>query len=295
MSADGAPEVDWTALDGLRDPILVVALRGWFDVAGAATTAVDLLAEERPVRVAASFDPDPYFDFTQERPEVWIDEDGERRVRWPENDLLAVRCDGSAHDLLLLAGVEPHLHWSAFTDGLLQCAARAGSRIVVTIGATADGTPHTRRPVVAASTTDPALARRLGLSAPRYQGPTGVVGVLHEQLPRRAITGVSLRVGVPHYLASSQHPRSTAALLQQLEHVLGTPTGHQRLDDEIAHWREMHDAAMDGDEQALDYVAMLEEEYDRRAEEQVSSADEIGAEFERWLRERPDGPDDPDG
>jgi hypothetical protein len=184
------------------------------------------------------------------------------------------------------------MHWNAFTDGLLQCAARAGSRIVVTIGATADGVPHTRRPVVAASTTDPVLARRLGLSAPRYQGPTGVVGVLHEQLSRRAITGVSLRVGVPHYLASSQHPRSTAALLQHLEHVLGTPTGHQRLDDEIAHWGEMHDAAMDGDEQALDYVVMLEEEYDRRTEEQVASADEIGAEFERWLRERPDDPDD---
>jgi len=288
MSNGGLPDVDWSALEGLRDPILVVALRGWFDVAGAATTAVDMLAENRHAKVAASFDPDPFFDFTQERPDVWIDEDGERRIRWPDNDVLAVRCPDSTRDLLLLAGVEPHLQWSVFTDGLLQCAAHAGARIVVTVGSTADGVPHTRRPLVAASTTDPALAVRLGLSAPRYQGPTGVVGVLHERLPRRALTGVSLRVGVPHYLASSQHPRSTAALLQHLEHVLGAPTGHARLNEEIAHWSELHDAAMDGDEQALTYVAMLEDEYDRRAEAQVSSADEIGAEFERWLQERPD-------
>ena len=152
--------------------------------------------------------------------------------------------------------------------------------------------PHTRSPLVFGSTTNASLARRLGLSRPQYQGPTGVVGVIHERLEHEGITAVSLRVGVPHYLVNAQHPKSSAALLRKLEHVLGVPTSHGEMYEEIQRWEELHDAAIDGDDQTTSYLAMLEDEYDRRVEENIPTGDALAAEFEKFLREQQDGNDD---
>ncbi len=278
-------EADWEAVGPLRDPVLVIALRGWFDVAGVATGALEWCIQERSVTVVASIDPDPFFDFTQERPETFIDEDGDRHIRWPENDFLVVRFPEGARDLVLMSGVEPHLHWTTFADCIVEAAQQLKCGVVVTVGAAAEGVPHTRSPQVFGSTTNGALARRLGLSRPQYQGPTGVVGVIQERLDREGLTGVSLRVGVPHYLSNAQHPKSSAALLRHLEHVLGVPTSHGMMYEEIQRWEELHDAAVDGDQQTEHYVKMLEEEYDRRTEASVPTGDDLAAEFERFLRE----------
>ncbi|MFZ9380453.1 MAG: PAC2 family protein, partial [Ilumatobacteraceae bacterium] len=226
-------EADWEAVGPLRDPVLVIALRGWFDVAGVATGALEWCIQERSVTVVASIDPDPFFDFTQERPETFIDEDGDRHIRWPENDFLVVRFPEGSRDLVLMSGVEPHLHWTTFADCIVEAAQQLKCSVVVTVGAAAEGVPHTRSPQVFGSTTNGALARRLGLSRPQYQGPTGVVGVIQERLDREGLTGVALRVGVPHYLSNAQHPKSSAALLRHLEHVLGVPTSHGMMYEEI--------------------------------------------------------------
>jgi proteasome assembly chaperone (PAC2) family protein len=289
MSVDDVLEADWSAVGALRDPVLVVALRGWFDISGVATGALEWAIQERPVTVVASIDPDPFFDFTQERPETFVDEDGERLLRWPENDFLVVRYPDASRDLVILAGVEPHLHWATFAECIVTVARRLGCSVVVTVGATADGVPHTRSPIVVGSSTNASLARRLGLSRPQYEGPTGVVGVIQERLDREGLVGVSLRVGVPHYLANAQHPKSSAALLRHLEHVLGIPTDHGAMYDEIQRWEELHDAAVDGDDQTMSYLAMLEEDYDLRTEEQVPSAEALAEEFERFLKEQEDG------
>jgi proteasome assembly chaperone (PAC2) family protein len=289
MSVDDVLEADWSAVGTLRDPVLVVALRGWFDIAGVATGALEWAIQERPITVVASIDPDPFFDFTQERPETFVDEDGERQLRWPENDFLVVRYPEAARDLVLLTGVEPHLHWATFAECIVVCARQLGCGVVVTVGATADGVPHTRSPVVVGSSTNASLARRLGLSRPQYEGPTGVVGVIQERLDREGLVGVSLRVGVPHYLANAQHPKSSAALLRHLEHVLGIPTDHGGMYDEIQRWEELHDAAVEGDDQTMSYLAMLEEDYDLRTEEQVPSAEALAEEFERFLKEQQEG------
>ncbi|MFM8811482.1 MAG: PAC2 family protein [Actinomycetota bacterium] len=284
-------EADWEAVGPLRDPVLVIALRGWFDVAGVATGALEWCIQERSVTVVASIDPDPFFDFTQERPETFIDEDGDRHIRWPENDFLVVRFPEGSRDLVLMSGVEPHLHWTTFADCIVEAAQQLKCSVVVTVGAAAEGVPHTRSPQVFGSTTNGALARRLGLSRPQYQGPTGVVGVIQERLDREGLTGVALRVGVPHYLSNAQHPKSSAALLRHLEHVLGVPTSHGMMYEEIQRWEELHDAAVDGDQQTEHYVKMLEEEYDRRTEASVPTGDDLAAEFERFLREE-NGNDD---
>ncbi len=273
----------------MRDPVLVVALRGWFDVAGVATGALEWSVQDRDVVVVGSIDPDPFFDFTQERPETYLDEDGDRHIRWPENDFVVARFPEGSRDLVLMSGVEPHLQWTTFADCIVECARKLKCEVVVTVGATADGVPHTRSPHVVGSSTNTALARRLGLSRPQYQGPTGVVGVIHERLEREGITAVSLRVGVPHYLANAQHPKSSAALLRHLEHVLGVPTAHGEMYEEIQRWEELHDAAVEGDDQTLSYLTILEDEYDRRTEETMASGESLAAEFEKFLREQQDG------
>lgn len=279
-------------LTPLNHPIMVVALTGWFDASGAATGALDWLLRDRVAPIVASIDPDPFYDFTQERPEVWIDEDEVRHIRWPTNDFRIARFAGRAHDLVVLSGVEPHTRWSTYCDCISSLALQLGCEVVVTIGANADAVPHTRMPTVVGSSTNDGLIRRLGLSRPQYQGITGVVGVLQERLERLDIPAISLRVGVPHYLGNAQHPKSSAALLRHLEHVLGVPTQHGELHGEIERWESLHDEAVAEDPQAHAYVRMLQDQYDQRAEATMPSGEDLAAELEAFLREQ--GPTDPD-
>lgn len=273
----------------LHRPIMVLALRGLFDVAEVATDAVDTLAEGRVAPVVASIDPDPFYDFTQERPQVVLDHAEMRQVTWPENEFRIARFPGLAHDLVLLAGVEPHLRYATFADAIIEVAGALGCEVVVTLGAAPDAVPHSRPPQVVGSSTNDGLVRALGLSRPQYQGVTGLVGVLQERLDKAGIPAVSLRVGVPHYLGNAKHPQSSAALLRHLEHVLGVPTGHAELHEDAMRWRSLHDEAVAEDAHATAYVAMLEQEYDRRMEATLPSGDDLAAEFEKFLRDhRPD-------
>jgi proteasome assembly chaperone (PAC2) family protein len=272
----------------LHRPIMVLALRGWFDIAEVATTAINELFVDRIAPIVASIDPDPFFDFTQERPLVELDEDEVRHIQWPDNDFRFARFTGAAHDLVVLAGVEPHLRYATFADSVLQVAIESKCEVVVTVGAVADTIPHTRPPLVVGSSTNPDLLSALGLSPPRYQGITGLVGVLQERLDRAGMPAVSLRVGVPHYLGNAQHPQSSIALLQHLHHVLGVPVHTARLAAEAARHRVLHDEAVADDEQATAYVAMLEREYDQHSEEAIPTGDDLAAEFERFLREQRD-------
>ena len=275
-------------LGKLNRPIMVLALRGWFDIAEVATDAVETLAADRVTPVVAAIDPDPFFDFTQERPHVAFDDDELRQIHWPENEFRIARIPGGAHDLVLLAGVEPHLRYATFADAIIEVAIELGCEVVVTVGAAPEAVPHSRPPQVTGSSTTVGLARALGLSRPRYQGVTGLVGVLQERLERAGIPAVSLRVGVPHYLGNAKHPQSSQALLGHLEHVLGISTPHGSLAEDAMRWRGLHDEAVAEDEQAAKYVTMLESEYDKRMEAAIPSADDLAAEFEKFLREQRD-------
>ena len=275
----------------LHRPIMVLALRGWFDIAEVATDAVDTLITERVAPVVASIDPDPFFDFTQERPQVELDHAELRRIRWPENEFRVVRFPGRAHDLVLLSGVEPHLRYSTFARCIIEVAEALDCEVVVTLGAAPEAVPHTRPPQVVGSTTNDGLARALGLSRPQYQGVTGLVGVLQTALDDAGIPAVSLRVGVPHYLGNAKHPQSSAALLRHLGHVLGVPTAHGALDEDAMRWRSLHDEAVAEDDNASAYVSMLEREYDRKIEASMPTGDDLAAEFERFLRDQRDDED----
>ena len=275
-------------LSPLHRPIMVLALRGLFDIAEVATDAVDTLAADRVAPVVAAIDPDPFYDFTQERPLVEFDESDTRQILWPTNEFRIARFPGMAHDLVLLSGVEPHLRYGTFADAIISVAEQLGCEVVVTVGAAPEAIPHSRPAHVVGSSTNDGLVRALGLSRPQYQGVTGLVGVLQERLDRAGIPAVSLRVGVPHYLGNAKHPQSSAALLQHLEHVLGVPTGHARLAEDAMRWRTLHDEAVAEDDQAAPYVAMLEHQYDRRIEAALPTGDDLAAQFEQFLRDQRD-------
>ena len=282
-------ELAWQATPDLDRPVLVMAFTGWFDIAGGATGAVRHLGGDSGELVAA-IDPDGFFDFTARRPTVAL-EDGVRVVSWPRNEFR--RGPGSGpRDLLLLVGEEPNVRWATFVGLVQEVVHRLRCEMVVTLGTVADTQPHTRTPLVFGSSTNEALAGRLGLSRPRYEGPTGVVGVLHERLDRAGTPSISLRAPVPHYLAGSPNPKSTVALLQHLEHVLGVPTGHAELAEEVARWDERHNEAVDGDDDAPAYVRQLEAVHDQRLEATVTDQGDIAAELEEFLREQRE-PDDP--
>ena len=287
-------ELRWTADDqfttGLDRPILVVAFHGLFDAAGSATSAVEWLAERLDSMQVGDVDPETFFDFTQERPVVEFDEHDVRRIRWASNQVLAVRTPEGQRDLVLVSGIEPHLRWRTFTEALLEAATRSGSRLVVTLGSMSGMTPHTRPPAVTGSSTNSDLADRLGLDRPSYQGPTGVVGVLHDTLDRAGIPVISLRVSVPYYLPDSPNPKATRALLRRFEQVSGIDTAHADLDGPATEWQSRVELAVAGDAEVREHVRRLESQVDQ-SEDLMASGDDLAAELEAFLREQDAPPD----
>ncbi len=289
MNVDDVLAFDAGEIGDLRSPVMVIALTGLFDIAGAASTALDRFAPAEVSVTVGEIDPDPFYDFTQERPLVEIDDGEVRVIRWPENRFDVVRGLGG-RDLVVLVGAEPHLYWRTYSACVGEVVTALGCEAVVSVGSSAEAVPHTRVPLVTGSTTDVELARRLGFGQPTYQGVTGVAGVLLADLADAGVPAVSLRVGVPHYLMNAEHPQAVAALQGHLAHVLNVPVPEDdgTLAADIARWRILHDEVVAGDSQLQMYVRMLEAEHDRRAEASIPSADDLGAEFEQYLREHRD-------
>ncbi len=288
MNVTDVLEFSTGGIGTLDRPVMLIGLEGWFDVANAASRAVESFIDQEHAVIVGEIDPDPFYDFTQQRPLVTIDDDI-REIQWPSNEIVLQRNPGH-RDIVALVGVEPHLYWSTYVDAIVTVAEALGCEAVVTAGAAAEALPHTRRPPVTGSSANSDLARRLGLVAPSYEGITGIAGVLHAALENRGVPSVSLRVGIPHYLMNAEHPQATDALSRHLSHVLGVPAGVD-FADQIDSWRDVHDEIIERDEQLRMYVRMLEAEFDRRAEAAIPSADDLAAEFEEFLDDlRPDDP-----
>ena len=268
----------------LKRPIAVVALGGLFDVGGAATAAVDWLRTLHDGFPVAAIDPEEYFDFQQQRPMVELDDDGARRIRWPENRFYGATT-GDSHDLLLLSGIEPHLRWRTFCESMHSVVHELGAEMVVTLGSSLGMAPHTRPLEVVGSAVNRTLASRLGLGSPSYQGPTGVLGAFNDLLDRSGVPVISLRVSVPHYVQGSPNPKATQALLRKFALVTGVTTGAHELDDAAEEWRVRVDEAVRDDQDIQGYVAQLERQIDESAD-LMSGADDLVDEVERFLREQ---------
>ncbi|MEZ5166446.1 MAG: PAC2 family protein [Acidimicrobiales bacterium] len=268
----------------LRRPILVTAWDGLFDVGGAATGALATLRGGNAAKVGY-VDADEFFDFNERRPTVRFADDGSRRIDWPRNDIYCLPLPDRDRDLVLMEGVEPHLRWRTFVEAVLTVVDRFDVKMVVTLGAMIAETPHTRPPTITGSTTDVGLATLMRLDQPSYQGPTGVVGVLHERLDRIGIPAVSLRASVPHYVSGAPNPKASRALLERFERVTGLPTRWAALDADARDWEHRVDEAMADDDDVIGYVRRLEARYDAHTERTLPNADDLAAEFERFLRQ----------
>ena len=190
---------------GLDRPVMAVAYRGLFDASGSATAAINWMADRFGATVEGAVDPETFYDFTQERPVVAFDKQKRRKLHWPANEILISK-EPQNRDLVLMSGVEPHLRWHTFAETLVEVVQQTGAESVVTLGAMAGMAAHTRALGVIARTTNLHLAERLGLDRPSYQGPTGLIGVLHHVLDQSNIPVISLRVSVPHYVPDTPNP-----------------------------------------------------------------------------------------
>ncbi len=276
-------ELVWDAEPNTERPLVVLAFGGLFDAASAATNAVNWLRERAPSSLIAHIDPEMLFDFTQERPSVRVLPTGRREIIWPGNEFHVLRFD-DRRDLVICAGTEPHLRWRTFSEHVLAVAQRCGAEMVVTLGAMVGVVAHSRPLPVTGSATNPALAERLGLGSPSYEGPTGVIGTLHDLLDRAGMPVISLRVAVPHYVPSPPNPKATHALLRRLEEVTRLDLGARALEPSATDWQHQVSAAAADDPQVMTYVRRLEEQYD--SEEPLPSGDDLAAELEAFLREQ---------
>jgi proteasome assembly chaperone (PAC2) family protein len=278
----------------LRDPVMVVAFRGWNDAGEAATFAAMHLARVWAGEKVASIDPEEFYDFQVTRPHVELVDGVTRRVTWPENEFWAARLDGSERDVLVLVGTEPNIRWKTFASTIVGVAKEHDVQMVVTLGALLADVPHSRSVHVTGTAADRGLIERLGLERSQYEGPTGIVGVLHDALGDAGIPSASLWAAVPHYLAITPNPRVALALVRQTTDLLGFPAEIEPLEATAVSYDQRVSEMVEADDDVRAYVQLLEERFDERSREDpldpdaLPSGDSLAAELEHFLRERGD-------
>ena len=275
----------------LDRPVLVTAFRGWNDGGQAASLAVGYLARAWEAERFADIDPEGFFDFQVTRPQVTLVEGTTRQIDWPETTFFHARPEGLGRDVVLLLGIEPNVRWRTFTGLVVELARELGVEMVVTLGALLADVPHTRPTPVTGSATSEDLVRELGLQQSRYEGPTGIVGVLHEACGRNGISSASLWAAVPHYVSLAPNPKAAYALCRRLGDLLGGTVPTAELENAGETFESQVTEAVSSDAETAAYV----EELERRAEtlgdelEDLPSGDSIAAELSRYLRERESG------
>src|SRR3954471_2857674 len=271
----------------LERPVLIAAFRGWNDGGQGASLAGAYLARAWSAIEFASIDPENFYDFQATRPMVSLFEGYTRRIEWPENTFMSAPLPGGGHDAIILLGVEPNLRWRSFCDHVTQLATEFKVELVVTLGSLLADVPHTRPSPVTGSATDPELVEQLGLQASRYEGPTGMVGVLHDACARAGLKSASLWAAVPHYVSLTPSPRAAKALVDRLAILLEADVDTDELDEAADSYAQQVSEAVASDEETAAYVQELERRVDELTEESdLPSGDALAAELTRFLREQ---------
>jgi proteasome assembly chaperone (PAC2) family protein len=292
-----AEELRVAARPALRAPVLITAFRGWNDGGQGASLAGGYLAKTWEAERFAEIEPEGFFDFQATRPHVSLVDGRTRRIDWPENAFYHAPIPGLERDAVLLLGIEPNLRWRTFCTLIVDLARELGVEMTITLGSLLADVPHTRPSPVTGGATDPELIERLGLQRSRYEGPTGIVGVLHDACNGAHIPSVSLWAAVPHYVSLAPSPRAALALCQRLGDILDTAVDTEELEEAAERYSEQVSEAVASDEETAAYVAELEERAEILDDDQeIPSGDSLAAELTRFLRERdrenggPDGP-----
>jgi proteasome assembly chaperone (PAC2) family protein len=277
-------------LPHLRSPLLVCAFRGWNDAAAAASTALAAVGQSLDSELIARLDPEDFFDFQATRPTICLDEGQTRRIDWPENNLIAVRVPAADRDLVLLDGTEPNLRWRTFSETIATAADALGVEMVITLGALIAEVSHTLPVPITGLASSQELVDELELERSSYEGPTGIVGVVHDLCRQNGMDSASLWAAVPHYVAAVPNPKAALALLRRLEGLTGIAVEASELEEEAADYEEQIGRAVAANPEIEELVSRIEaEQVDMLdGEGDLPSADALAREFQRFLRQRGD-------
>ncbi len=276
----------------LRDPVLLLAFAGWSDAGQAATGAARFLVNTWSAVRLGDVDPEEFYNFAEQRPQIKLLDGMLRSVEWPANECY-YHMTGGARDFVLLIGIEPHLRWRAFSDAVAELIARCGVKMVVTLGGLLADVPHSRPVRVTGSSTDELMLARLQntvVTGSRYEGPTGITGVLGDRFRQLNLPTASIWANVPHYINASANPKATAALLERLDALFDLNLDLHELRDTAVQFDREVTEAVSGDLDASAYVRQLEEQADaedvQEQRPQLPSGDTIVRELEEFLRRR---------
>ena len=278
--------------DGLRAPALVCAFKGWNDAGESATSALTFMGASLEARRFATIDPEEFVDFQATRPDVKLVDGLSRKIEWPEWEVYEARIPRAPRDLILLSGPEPSHRWRSFTGLVTELSEALGVQLVVCLGALLADVPHSRPVSVTGLASDAALIERLGLQAPTYEGPTGIVGVLHAALADAGMPSASLWAAVPHYVAVAPNPKGALALLRRLESLVGVTVDATQLESAAVDYERQVSRAVELDPEVQAFVERLERAADEEEGptdlSQLPSGDVLAREFQRFLRQRGD-------
>ena len=282
--------------DGLRAPALICAFKGWNDAADSASSALSFVSTALNGTRFATIDPEEFYDFQSVRPRVKLVDNHARAIEWPAVELFEARVPRAPRDLVLMVGTEPSMRWRTFTKVIIDLAEALGAQLVVTMGALLADVPHTRPVSVTGLASDQGLVARLGLTRSSYEGPTGIVGVLHAACQDAGLPSASLWAAVPHYIAAAPNPKAALALVRKLEGLVGVAVDATDLEDAAVDYDRQVNAAVQSDPDVQAFVEQLEQAADPEDSESpgpLPSGDTIARELQRFLRQRGDEPPRP--
>ncbi|HEY3864684.1 MAG TPA: PAC2 family protein [Solirubrobacteraceae bacterium] len=280
--------------DGLRAPAMVCAFQGWNDAGDAASSAASFLASSLNASRFAQIDSEEFYDFQANRPNIQLTDGQTREIVWPTVEVFEARAPRAPRDLVIVQGVEPSLRWRSFSAHLVELAEALGVQVVVTLGALLADVPHTRPVTMTGFASDPSLVENLGLTTSNYEGPTGIVGVLHSACLDAGLPSASLWAGVPHYVAAATNPKAALALIRRTESLIGVAVDVSELEVSAADYERQVGLAVQSDPDIQAFVERLEQaaesEESELTPEDVPSGDMLAREFQRFLRQRgPEG------
>lgn len=277
-------------LPRLRRPILLAAFEGWNDAGDAASSAVEHLALEWDARPLVDIDSDEYYDFQVNRPTIKLIDGVTRRIEWPTTSISWCSPRGADRDIVLVRGIEPNMRWRAFCAEIVELAHRLEVEMTVMLGALLADTPHTRPVPVTGSAYSSETAERYNLAESRYEGPTGITGVLQDLFVQAGVPAVSFWAAVPHYVSTPPNPKATVALLTRVEEVLDIEVPLGTLPEQAEEWERAVTEMTEDDQEIAEYVRGLEERGDAELDPDEVMAkidgDALAAEFERYLKRR---------
>jgi proteasome assembly chaperone (PAC2) family protein len=277
--------------DGLRAAAMVCSFQGWNDAGDAASTATGFLAQALGAQRFARIDSEEFYDFQANRPHVKIDETQARVISWPSVEIFEARAPRAHRDLVIVQGTEPSMRWRSFSSLIVDLAEALDVQLVVTLGGLLADVPHSQPVTMTGFASDPALMARLALNASSYEGPTGIVGVLHAGFGQAGLPSASIWASVPHYVAAAASPKAALALLRKLELMVGVSVDVTELEEAAAEYERQVGLAVQSDPDIQAFVDRLEQRAVEDGQANISpqdlpSGDLLAREFQRFLRQR---------